>query len=177
MRRSLITYRPLDWQSPEAWPDAEDLAPPWQAWVQDFELADGPTILDWVQNFYVIGEWWTLYMEFYRLVASKLVVMDHLEDPNRVEIGRIHLEHMDLGGQWDHVARLQAVAEEVHDFLGTPPLLRGNLFTDIRRFSTPRKRYAWILESLDEYQGAQENRQTFADGSTIDGDQRQGAKR
>src|SRR5699024_107146 len=94
--------------------------PPWHLWVEWYIETETWTILDWMLKIPEIRHWWNPHHEFHRLVASKLIVMDWLEDPRRVMIELSELARLGPEDRWDQVLRLQEAVDEVTRFEGLP---------------------------------------------------------
>lgn len=148
-RDKLIEWRfPDDWQTPEAGTEVQD--PPWWQWTEWYVETETPTILDWILQFQEIRQWWTHDPEFHKLVASKLVVMDWLKEPGRVEIELEKLRQMSPAEHFDHLDRLQAAVDEVSRFLEIDPASRPPLISSIEKSEQAKDRPR-LLEDIAQH--------------------------
>lgn len=147
-----VDYLPQEWKTPEATPAAPYLRAPWEAWVEDVLETETPTILDWVTQVNEVRAWWNPHLEFHRLVASKLIVMEWLDDPQAVTIETAKWRQLDRAGQFDQLMRLDRVVKEVREFQRDPR--PENLIDSLESFA---KRTAWtpFLQALEEHRNQQ----------------------
>lgn len=147
-----VDYLPHEWKTPEGTPEAPYVRPPWEAWVEDVLETETPTILDWVTQVREVRDWWNPHLEFHRLVASKLIVMEWLSDPQAVTIETAKWRELDRAGQFDQLLRLNRVVVEVRAFQRDPRT--GTLIDALERFAQ-RTQWTPFLGALEEHRNQQ----------------------
>lgn len=145
---SPVDYLPHEWKAPEGTPEAPYVRPPWEAWVEDVVESETPTILDWVTQVREVRAWWNPHLEFHRLVASKLIVMEWLKDPQAVTIETAYWRQLDRAGQFDQLLRLDKVVTEVREFQRDP---RAETLIDSLQTFAKRTNWTQFLQALEEH--------------------------
>lgn len=147
-----IDYQPHEWKAPEERPAAPELNPPWETWVEWYVETETQTILDLVTEMDEVRVWWTPYMEFHRLVASKLMVMEWVEDPKAVTIEATKLQQLSPAEQFNQLLRLDQVVQEVREFQKDTET--RTLIGSLEEFAQRRK-WTAFSNALEEHRSQQ----------------------
>lgn len=114
-------FLPSEWKAPEGQPLAIRMDPPWKEWEYGFRGYESETILGWAAKVGGIQTWLIPHGRMWKLLASKLIVMDSRNDPKRVPLDEREVQALTRRQQAEATVNLHLALVEVQEFLGYSP--------------------------------------------------------